>query len=662
MKIEVAKEDARMAPAGKALLRSLSNETLPLIDLVVRESFQNSLDAKLPNQNEIRVDVNIQDVDTRSISPIFGGVENRLNSLFPTSSTVISIRDVNTTGLTGTYKTSNRNELEKSNIYKLIYGINMNQEQSDAGGSWGLGKTSFFRIGAGIVIYYTRIKIGLDTFEERLAACLIENSDSKNAILPQYNRGVAWWGQKESSNIHDRTYPITNPEAIKSILEALKVQPYVKHETGTTIIIPFVQEKHLVFEDNEARKTEEEVYYWEKDMAESFELAIKRWYFPRLMNIHYEKHFKQPYLIAAVNNAPVFFNKKDDIFSYFRKLYDGALLGKSREENIKVREVFLKQMGMKKPTIPIGYLSYIKVSAKDLGMETRGALSPLAYLGVPDSSNHTSGKVLAYCRKPGMVIEYITDNKDWLSGFNVEDNRFVFAMFVPNSDGKLHERYATEYPTLENFLRSTEYSDHSTWNDKRMGKKNITIVSRLKKEVARILTSEFGEKLETNSSNRTSALSRKFGQVFLPKANFGRSGSTPKKKVSKKKTISKPSSSISLKNFEHIDRNHIRLDCNLRITKKTSISPQINVSSIDKEITMEEWENTFENTIPFPFVIEQVEIEEAIGVEINDEDWVVNNSNTIREVPTRLNVLIKDSSFQPSLSIRSKKIEVGDNK
>src|SRR5699024_9245603 len=140
-----------MAPSGSAILRSLQNESLSVVDLVVRESFQNSLDAGLDNVDSVNIDVKTNKIRTQSVAPYFSGLTNNLMNKLPKETTVISIADSNTSGLTGEFNTTDPKKLAESNIYKLIYGINMNQEDGDAGGSWGLGKTSFFRIGSGIV-------------------------------------------------------------------------------------------------------------------------------------------------------------------------------------------------------------------------------------------------------------------------------------------------------------------------------------------------------------------------------------------------------------------------------------------------------------------------------------------------------------------------------
>lgn len=45
MDIEIA-EPARMTQAGSSLLKLIQNNNMPILDLLVRETIQNSLDAK----------------------------------------------------------------------------------------------------------------------------------------------------------------------------------------------------------------------------------------------------------------------------------------------------------------------------------------------------------------------------------------------------------------------------------------------------------------------------------------------------------------------------------------------------------------------------------------------------------------------------------------
>src|SRR5699024_5022913 len=98
-----------------------------------------------------------------------------------------------TTGLTGEYLSNDIDVLNNSNFHKLVFGIGKNQSKEGAGGSWGLGKTSYFRMGIGVVIYYTRIETD-NGYEERLVASLIESPKKNERILPGSDRGIAWWG------------------------------------------------------------------------------------------------------------------------------------------------------------------------------------------------------------------------------------------------------------------------------------------------------------------------------------------------------------------------------------------------------------------------------------------------------------------------------------
>ena len=59
MKIEIPKNE-RMSMSGKSILTSLQNNSMATIDLLVRESIQNSLDAFDKNENYIDVKMNFK--------------------------------------------------------------------------------------------------------------------------------------------------------------------------------------------------------------------------------------------------------------------------------------------------------------------------------------------------------------------------------------------------------------------------------------------------------------------------------------------------------------------------------------------------------------------------------------------------------------------------
>ena len=78
MKIEVA-EHGRMTESGSSLLRLIQNQDIPLLDLLVRESFQNSLDAARPGATHVDINVLVGEFNRRELNRNFNGIEEPLN-------------------------------------------------------------------------------------------------------------------------------------------------------------------------------------------------------------------------------------------------------------------------------------------------------------------------------------------------------------------------------------------------------------------------------------------------------------------------------------------------------------------------------------------------------------------------------------------------------
>ncbi|EQC58517.1 hypothetical protein N219_11360 [Limosilactobacillus fermentum MTCC 8711] len=146
------------------------------------KSIQNALDATKGDSKFTRVEYHTGKFNTETLNPKFKEISDELTKRYPKSAKYLSISDKGTVGLNGKYDSDKAEDLINSNFYKLVFGIGKNQEAEGAGGSWGLGKTSYFRMGIGLVIYYTRVKIG-DEYEERLIGSLIENPKEKTKLL-----------------------------------------------------------------------------------------------------------------------------------------------------------------------------------------------------------------------------------------------------------------------------------------------------------------------------------------------------------------------------------------------------------------------------------------------------------------------------------------------
>ena len=170
MKIEIA-EPGRMTQSGSSLLKLIQNHKTPVLDLLVRESIQNSLDAHKPDAKSVMVEFLTGNFNSRKLGNELEGITAALSKRFPTDNCqYLAVCDSDTVGLTGEMDVQNVRNNNYGNLLKLVYEICKPQEAEGAGGSWGLGKTVYFRIGIGLVIHYSRIADGSGKYCARLAA------------------------------------------------------------------------------------------------------------------------------------------------------------------------------------------------------------------------------------------------------------------------------------------------------------------------------------------------------------------------------------------------------------------------------------------------------------------------------------------------------------
>lgn len=268
MDIEIA-EPGRMTQSGSSLLKLIQNNNMPILDLLVRESIQNSLDAKNEKDSYVTVEFKTALFDKEKLNLELNGVTETLNKRYKEKEcSYIAICDTNTTGLTGKLHYDDVKDNQYGNLLKLIYEISRPQEAEGAGGSWGLGKTVYFRIGIGLVLYYSRIRNEEGNFESRLAASLVEDEMKKDSIIPSLNgkskRGIAWWGKSIGNN---KTCPITDENYINQILSIFNIMPYKEEVTGTIIIIPYINSKELL-NNNMLEFNDGESPFWNNDLED----------------------------------------------------------------------------------------------------------------------------------------------------------------------------------------------------------------------------------------------------------------------------------------------------------------------------------------------------------------------------------------------------------
>lgn len=614
MYIEIA-EPGRMTQSGSSLLRLIQNNSMPILDLLVRESVQNSLDAAKSDGDYVSVDFITGTFISKELSKELDDITDGLNKRFRDKEyKFIAIADSNTVGLTGKLHHDEVTENDYGNLLKLVYDISKPQDAEGAGGSWGLGKTVYFRVGIGLVIYYSRIINDKGHYESRLAASFVEDELGKDSIIPRRNgkskSGIAWWGEKIGSN---KTIPIRNEKYIKKILDIFHIEPYKDDKTGTIIIIPYIDSEKLLshnqaeYLDNTGKPI---IPYWCTNLDDYLSIALQRWYAPRLNNINYP-HGK--WLRARINGRCITYNSMEPVFQVIQGLYNRAA-NKKAEFNDILHNHTVKLVPVQTRKVlqssEAGFVAFTKADRDILKMNPPyNKHNPFMYLNIGFTYPDKNRPIITFSRKPGLLVSYETTGP-WADKIEeTNKNEFIIATFVLNSGNKLSDIDIS----LEEYIRRGEMADHNSWNDYTLRSTNPRIVSRIQQLVNNKIANEFSCENDTEIGIRlSSGLGKLFGDLLLPPVNFGMkpSGPSPKESNKHRKITVENHKGITLSLAEDkikYNKTGIEIPINIKTKKEIyKVAVTIGIEAESGIISAKEWENELEMNLPFD--IEEVAI------------------------------------------------------
>ena len=481
---------ALMQQSGRYLLRAIQNDATIPLDLLVRESVQNSLDAARPSAQKVCLDLLVRTHSSEVIGNLLSGTKfgEEVQKKNPEGGSLLEIRDWNTVGLNGPLTISQLQPGERhGNLLKLVYEIGQTQERAEAGGSWGLGKTVHYRMGVGLVFYYSRIELTHGCYQERFAATLVEDEASPGR-LGDSPTGIAWWGAADSG-------PLTDSDEIREVLRELGVTPFEGNDTGTSVIIPFLR-KDLgpsdpaigADEDDSANQAPEP--WWHGSYPEYMLLSLQRWFCPRLDN---PKFASGPFLDARVDGVRIDSSEMMLIFKKMQDLYNlitpEVASGAQIDINsgpVQLHRIFIKNRFHQTETGLAGILATTMLSPVDLKMSIPDSVvSPFLHIYGVDSEQAPHRPVIAFMRSPGMIVRWDSreDSREgWSGGYPGDPSgNYIFGLFVPSGNKQLRAEVCTklrmlEGSTLESYLRSCEMADHLQWSDRA----NIDIIKRIR--------------------------------------------------------------------------------------------------------------------------------------------------------------------------------------
>lgn len=520
---------------GSGALKALQNDHIPEVDLLVRESIQNSSDASLSEPyNSFYVNFNYSKFKPARLNAILEDITGILDNKFPDDEAdYLEIRDMKTSGLTGKTKVSEIDPLDHGNFFKLVFDTGKEQTNNDggkAGGSWGYGKSVYFRVGIGLVIFYSHIKTETG-YESRLIAALVEREGTSNSLLSQIRTdsiGRAWWGRLYGSR-EDEIGPITDESEIKEILDIFGIEPFLSDETGTSIIIPYIDKVALmegIFPENcDISPDIIAMCSFKDDIVEYTKLAVQKWYAPKLDNKRLIGYSDQKRLVVRVNEEPVRFQDMRPLFQLVQELYTSALSANSKGKQTYISEKFDGIKCIQIPSAKIeggmaGNVATIIVDSSELG-STGAIIPPRAYLRMFNTLSNND-PIVMFARAAGIVLDYKVDT-EWTKGLIKPEGEksYLISFFVPDCSRQV-KRSAWDSGLERNdfgeYLRRCEKSDHMDWNDE----SRQTIVTNIKNQVVKKINNCYKKQDTSELAGAASRLSGKLGRRLLPKLGYGR--------------------------------------------------------------------------------------------------------------------------------------------
>lgn len=571
-----------MSFTGSKVLKSIMDTTTPGMDILVRESIQNSMDAVLPKLPYGRVSFNYGEFISKDLSSKLDLIESKVNSIYTNDKyEYLAISDTNTCGLLGEPYLDLDDDTKPHNLYNLVYDFMNGKEDDNAGGSWGIGKSVYYRYGAGICFYYSR------TFENnkyihKLTGALIQSEKLDNCLLGKKSSGIAFFGDLDEIG---SPIPIYNESEIKEFLNVFNLKPFENDKTGTIVIIPYLNKNELM-----GHRINHNYCSWDHDVIQSLKMSIQRWYFPKLNN----KKYNGKYLICGINNEKLELN---EFFKVLQELYNEEYVD-AHYENITHKNICNgKEI--------LGKLKYKKFTKEELFVETapNNLPSPYVMLDIEEDNLEGNQEILFYTRKPGMIITYDVDK---FGKFNIMNDEYLLGIFVLNDDLIISDEYLGKY------IRLTEKANHKEWVDGNFVdfpyfSKNKPF-TKICNSIKRKLSEQFSSNNIINIDGAHSVYQKKLGKKLMPPEDYGDRPQPPKRTNPPGPKIPGPSKVKQIASFFNGFKDEL-----LSYSFEVLLKPQqhfeceLNVKTANKIYSFNEWE---ELGFEFPCVFRQYEMDE----------------------------------------------------
>ncbi len=280
-------------------------------------------------------------------------------------------------------------------------------------------------MGIGLVVFYSRIKLGAEKYMSRLIACFVESEGSSKRRLAEASMGIAWWGGNIVEKSDSKWILPVSEEHVDTVLSMLGTKHFGHDETGTAVIIPCLKTDEILpkeeFSESELIEANQ--------ISDYIRISAQRWYSVRINNSEYP-HGSE--LRIKVNNESIDESNMYPVFRWVRSLYDSQ--GKENEsfykDKITIRKTF-------KNDTTAGYLISKFLSEAELGMiYPDNEPSPFEII-LREKNEPPFRPLFAFVRTPGMVLSWNEIN--WMNHLPDTGERYFLSLFISNPDAYLNE-------------------------------------------------------------------------------------------------------------------------------------------------------------------------------------------------------------------------------
>ena len=479
---------------ASGVLKNLNGSKLSLTEIFLRETVQNSFDARIKSKEQKPLLFNMRafhfnDEQFKKLLDLLGGNNNpfsyyskNVKKYLSKDMLNIEVSDLNTTGLIGNYEPTEK--VGGQNFTNFVYFTgNDKQKDETSGGSYGFGKAALFAYSkARIIVVYTRIYTS--DYQSRF---IVISSDER---IEDSNSDRCWWGKKTSFSIKDRgTYaaPILGSDA-DALAQAIGMIPFNEDETGTRILVVNAgpEEDQLPEDEYGNKKTIDNIF---KDDLPKY---IVHWYWNSILSSNNKIQFSLSY-----ENEKINIDDPQTVIPYkqFASAYRFYL------QNIKngrlVENKNFKIIKKDRPQVTLGYFTFVNTP-----------IMSVAYKDIIEIFK-TSEPVVAFMRGIGHIVYY---DRIPLNNESIENTCYG----IVKTDIKAAPNGEKE-GAIDKYFRKVENQTHDKWEHQKEKHGRHNYVKTVEETISDIVRNQFiNDTEEQKSSDISIVIQRTLGEKLMP--------------------------------------------------------------------------------------------------------------------------------------------------